>query len=121
MPILTDAQKIQLAQLDTFLTISNDEDGILLWMNDTFNWASSDAIQVEPDEIDELFRLFQRYGFCGAVYWASKKDQYCSRSAFKDINRFIDFVAAEEKLRADEPSSNKRAGIALVYTLGKED
>jgi hypothetical protein len=52
-------------------------------------------------------------------YCAAKKDG--TRSVFKDINRFIDFVAAEEKLRADEPSGNKRAGIALVYTLGKED
>ncbi len=118
MDSLTETQKTALAELDNFLTISNDEDGILLWMNDTFNWATSDAITVLPAEIEELHKLFSRYGFCGAAYWAGKKEKM--RSAFRDINRFIDFVTHEEKLRVDEPSSNKRASLALVYTLGKE-
>ena len=87
-------------------------------MNDVWSWASGDCETVSPQELPELARLFQAYGWCGILYWVSEKRGGC-RSEFLDNNRFIDFVRHEETLRKEVPGSNERAYKKLVYTLGE--
>ncbi len=81
-------------------------------MSDTWAWACADGELVKPDEISEVARLFEQWGWCGLLYWASKKHDDM-RSEFKDINRFIDFVAREEAFVKAEPNSSKRAYLDL--------
>ena len=89
-------------------------------LNDVWAWACSYGEKVEEAEFPALARLHRAYGWCGVLYWASKKSNGI-RSEFHDVNRAIDFVAHEEKLRADEPNSSKRAYTKLTYTLGATD
>ena len=90
---------------------------LLINLNDVFGWAVADAEQVEEHEIERLGALIRQYGWCGVLYWVSTK-RNGMRSSFHDINRFIDFVAEEERLKRDMPSSTKRAYHKLTYTLG---
>jgi len=93
-------------------------DGVLhLNMNDTWAWAVADSEEVPATDVAAVAGLFRRWGWPGIVYWVSERHQG-QRSAFKDINRFIDFVRHEEELRKVEPSSSKRAYKAITYTLG---
>ncbi len=116
---MDDEQKTLLEKLSRDIPIDTDDESgkIELWLNDTFGWACSDVFEVKPEELKTLQRLFQRYGYCGVYYWASKKDGM--RSEFLDINRFIDFVAKEEQLVADVPNSSKRAYHKISYLLGE--
>lgn len=86
-------------------------------MNDTWAWACASVEPVPPEEVKEVARLFRSYGFAGLLYWVSKRNDDL-RSEFHDINRMIDFVRNEEKIRDDFPSSSKRAFEKVVYTLG---
>ncbi len=115
---MTSDEKVKI--LNVLLNMSKDEESgeVELWLNDTFAWACSDCFTVKDCEIDELYRLVKKYGFCGAAYWAGKKDGI--RSAFEDINRYIDFVTHEENLIKELPSSDARAGYKLQYTLGSK-
>ena len=40
------------------------------------------------------------------------------RSEFRDINRFVEFVRNEERLKKDVPNSSRRAYKKMTYTLG---
>jgi len=85
---------------------------LVLNLNDAFFWACADCEEVPEDEIGAVADLFRSYGQCGLYYWAFKK-QKLSKVEFKDIQRMIDFVAAEEAQIAREPDSNKRAYMNL--------
>lgn len=96
-----------------------DEDtkGLVLNMNDTWGWATAWGEPIPEDKVVEVATLFERYGSCGLLFWVSEQHE-AMRSEFKDINRFVDFVRQEEKLRKDLPDSNKRAYKKVTYTLG---
>lgn len=94
------------------------EGKFVLNMNDTWCWASGWGEDIPDDKLVEVAKLFVDYGQCGLLYWVSEQHEGM-RSEFEDINRFVDFVRAEERLRKDLPDSNKRAYKKLVYTLGK--
>lgn len=110
---------------ENFLTYTDiffdDEEGtefdkFTINLNDTWGWGEGDCEKVPKEDLVEVAELFWRYGWCGILYWVSKKRGGCE-SEFYDINRFIDFVSAEEKLRQDVPDSSKRAYTNLVYRL----
>jgi len=86
-------------------------------LNDVFGWGWADCEMVKDNELPELARLYDLYGWCGVLYWVSQKRDGM-RSEFLDNNRFIDFVAAEEQLIKEEPDFNKRAYKKYSYTLG---
>ena len=98
---------------------AQDEDtkGIVLNMNDTWCWASGWGEEVPDDKILEVADLIWWYGYAGALYWVSEQHGGM-RSEFHDINRFVDFVRNEERLKKDVPDSNRRAYKRLAYTLG---
>jgi hypothetical protein len=118
MEPMNDKYKEQLADL----FISGDEEDevpeLLLNMNDVWGWACADAELVTEDELPRLADLHFRYGWCGVLFWVSEK-RGGERSEFHDVNRFIDFVKAEEALRVEVPSSSKRAYVKKTYTLGE--
>ena len=88
-------------------------------LNDTFSPCCADGEQVPDEELPVLADLFWRYGNCGILYWVSKRREG-QRSNFSDENRFIDFAAAEEQIREEEPNRSKRAYLKKVYTIGGE-
>jgi hypothetical protein len=87
-------------------------------LNDTFFWACSDAEYVSDEELPELASLFRRYGWCGVLYWVNRK-RGSERVEFRDVQRFIGFVAKEEQLRRDVEGSSARAYHKLTYSLGE--
>lgn len=90
---------------------------LVLNMSDTWGWATAWAEPVPEDELPRVAELFERYGHCGLYYWVTTK-HLGLRSEFHDINRMVDFVAAEEKVIAEEPDSNKRAYKKVSYSIG---
>lgn len=116
---IEDARKL-LEAADVFfgeLEGESDEWKQTLNMNDTWGWASADGDYVPDDELPEVARLFYQYGWCGLLYWSSERNEQ-RRSEFADINRWIDFVRAEEAIRKEVPESNKRAYFKREYTIG---
>lgn len=107
----------------TLLAASGDMtqrgDKLLVNISDTFAWASADAEPVPPEAVAELARLFSDWGRAGLLYWVSKQ-RGGARSEFKDVNRYIDFVAREEAWKKREPSSSKRAYTDIPDDLGLE-
>lgn len=89
-------------------------------LNDTFYWACSDCQRVTDDELPRIAELFWRYGWCGVLYWVLVEKRKENLVEFADVNRFIEFVAQEEKIRVDEPSQSRRAYMRRQYTIGKE-
>jgi hypothetical protein len=87
-------------------------------LNDAFWWAVADGEKVEDEELIEVGSLFFHYGWCGILYWVSKK-RNLGKVEFFDINRFIDFVKHEEELVEQEPDTNKRAYMNIKYELGE--
>lgn len=87
-------------------------------MNDTWAWASGWGEYVPDDELPEVARLFCRYGWCGVLYWMSERHEQM-RSKFHDINRFVDFVRNEERIRKEVPDSSDRAFEKRTYVLGE--
>lgn len=85
--------------------------------NDVWCWACAESEHVTDEELPEVAELFWNYGWCGIVYWVSKKNGDM-RSEFADVNRFIDFVAAEEEIRKEVPESSKRAYTKREYSIG---
>ena len=102
------------------LVYGNDEDmpngDMILNMNDVWGWATAWGEEIPPDQLQEVMRLIERYGYCGALYWVSKRHDDM-RSEFEDINRFVDFVRHEESILKEEPDSNRRAYLKRSYTL----
>lgn len=110
---------LQLLKLSGLTLDADDElPGLWLNLNDVFGWGCADGEEITDEDLDEVTRLFIQYGWCGLLYWASKKRGGC-RSEFKDINRFIEFVAREEAIITEQPDSSKRAYLAKSYTLGQ--
>jgi len=102
----------------------DDDDGVegkdwaqTLNMNDTWAWACADGQYVPDEELPLLAELFWRYGHCGVLYWVSQRRGRV-RSEFKDINRHIEFVTEEERIRQEEPDSSKRAYLQRSYVIG---
>jgi hypothetical protein len=88
-------------------------------LNDTFWWASAYGALVPEDELPKLAGLFWLYGWNGILYWATLQDPKI-KPEFLDVRRALEFVGHEERLRAEEPSSSKRAFTKLSYTIGNE-
>lgn len=88
----------------------------MLNMNDTWGWATAFGQAITDEELPEVGRLFIRYGYCGVLYWVSEKNEQM-HSEFADINRFVDFVRAEEKAIKDCPDWNKRAYFKVSYRI----
>ena len=86
-------------------------------MNDTWAWATGWGHYVPDHQLVELAKYFYHYGYCGVLYWFSEQNDQM-RSEFEDINRFVDFVRNEERIRAEVPDYNKRAYTQREYTLG---
>lgn len=93
------------------------EGKFVLNMNDTWAWAMAWGVDIPDDKLVEVAKLFVTYGHCGLLYWVSEQEGGM-RSEFEDINRFVDFVRHEEKIRKDVPESTKRAYKKVAYTLG---
>lgn len=110
----TESARELLTKADVFFS----EWGQTLNMNDVWAWASADAECVPDDELPQLAELFWRYGFCGILFWVSKRRNNM-QSEFHDINRFVDFVRHEEEIREKFPDPSKRAYIKQEYNLGK--
>ena len=88
-------------------------------MNDVWAWATSWGEYVPNEELPTLADLVVRYGWCGVLYWTSERHNGM-RSAFEDINRWIEFVRAEERIIENNLSSSKRAYLKQCYTIGGE-
>lgn len=108
-----------LAYMD--LTYGKDEDSPngdqILNMNDVWGWATAWGEPILDEELEEVARLVQHYGYCGVLYWVSKKHDNM-KSEFEDINRFVEFVRQEEAIIDELPNSSKRAYFKRSYTLG---
>lgn len=89
-------------------------------LNDTFAWALAYGIKVADTDLPELARLFQMYGQCGVLYWASENGDI-KKSQFHDVNRFIEFVRNEETILKELPGSSERAFTKRQYTIGETD
>lgn len=107
---------------DVFFGADDDEDhkgAQTLNLNDAFVWACADGEYVEDAELPRVAELFWKYGYCGILYWASLKTPDM-RIEFRDVSRFVEFVANEEAIVAEEPQSTKRAYLQRDYHLGKQ-
>jgi hypothetical protein len=85
-------------------------------MNDTWGWGLAWGEYVSDDELPEVGRLFFKYGFCGLLYWMSRKHDNM-RSEFFHYNRMLEFVENEEKLRSKYPSSSQLAYAKASYRV----
>lgn len=85
-------------------------------MNDTWFWASAWGETIPEADLPEVARLFREYGQCGLLYWMSERHEKM-RSEFHDINRFVDFVRNEERIKSEVPDYNRRAYHKATYTL----
>lgn len=111
---MTDIEALRyLLESDGSLWIGEDDDGrgtVWLNLNDTFGWAVADCEEIKAEDWPELLRLHRKYGWCGLLYWASKREGYREGGGeFEDIKRAVAFVAQEEACIAFEPDYNKRA------------
>lgn len=86
-------------------------------LNDVWGWACNDCQYVGDEEIPELAKLVLDYGWCGMLYWVSRK-RNGMRSEFHHYNRMIDFVANEEKIKEGK-SSSEYAYTKTIYSLGE--
>lgn len=86
--------------------------------NDVWGWALSYWEKCEDNELPELAELHSSYGWCGVLYWCSKKNNGM-RSEFHDVNRRIEFVENEERIKKQIPGRSKRAYHQEEYTIGK--
>ena len=86
-------------------------------MNDTWGWAVSWGEHIPDEDLPEVARLAHYYGWCGILYWVSQK--FNMRSEFHDNNRFIDFVANEERIKKEVPDHNKRAYSKQSYVINE--
>lgn len=98
----------------------DEEEGVtasVINLNDAMYWGVADGEDVPEAEIPELARLYNAYGWCGVLYWASKK-RGMPKVEFLDVARFIEFVQKEEQIRVEIPDTAKRAYEKRTYTIG---
>lgn len=86
-------------------------------MNDVWGWATSWCEYIPDEELTTVGRLFVAYGWCGVLYWMSERHERM-RSEFEDVNRMVEFVRQEERIRIEEPNSSKRAYLKRSYMIG---
>lgn len=111
---------LRAAQL--FFDVDEDDDpGFeqMVNLSDTFAWACADGEKVADEELPQVAELFWRYGWCGILYWVNEK-RGGGRAEFADVNRFIDFVREEERIRQEQPESTKRAYLKREYVIGRD-
>lgn len=101
---------------DLFFDDEDFESKYVLNMNDVWGWACADGEEVPEDKLIEVAELFWQYGWAGILYWVSRRNND-SKSEFADVNRFIDFVVNEERIKQEFPDPNIRAYIKATYTL----
>lgn len=88
-------------------------------LNDAFFWAVSDSEYVPDEELPRVGELFFTYGWHGILYWVwNRRGRFTPE--FLDVQRFIEFVAHEQDVIDEEPSSSRRAYKRVTYTLGSE-
>jgi hypothetical protein len=85
-------------------------------LNDAMFWGCADGEYVEDEELPEVARLFWLYGWHGLIYWVMKK-RGLDKVEFEDVSRAVQFIRAEEQIRAEEPDSSKRAYLKRSYTI----
>ena len=90
--------------------------GLHLNMNDTWGWALAWGEPVPDNKAVEVANLFVGYGTCGLLYWVSEQHDQM-RSEFADINRFVDFVRNEERIKKETPDFNERAYRKVAYVI----
>ena len=88
-------------------------------LNDAFWWACGDAETIPEESLIEVADLFFQYGICGVYYWVLKR-RGIDTVEFADINRFVEFVRNEERIKAEVPSDSARAYYKAAYTIGSE-
>lgn len=94
------------------------EDNVLN-LNDALAWASADGEPVEDSERPRVTELFFRYGWCGILYWVTREKRKVTGtvSEFCDVQRWVDFVEQEERIREEVPECGKRAYVYCEYTI----
>ena len=98
----------------------------LILMNDVWAWATSCSIDVTDDNAIRIAQLYNEYGFCGLLYYQGVElDRLGAPNApetryaeFEDIQRFVEFVVAEERIKKEVPDYNKRAYAKRQYVIG---
>lgn len=105
-----------------YVAYADDDPEARLWLNlnDTIAWAFAAGVTIEHAEEKEVARLFREYGWPGLLYWGFKRLKI-EWSEFEDNNRFIRFVANEERIKQEEPDWDKRGYYVASYTLGIEN
>lgn len=86
-------------------------------MNDVWGWACADSHEVPMDQMVELLRLYNDYGWCGVLYFVSEREGG-RVSEFHHYNRMIEFVKKEEVIRSKHKRYNAYAYDKQSYTVG---
>jgi len=109
-----------LRMADVLLDDEDFDDGILrLNMSDVWAWAYADLEEVPQESIIELAKLFFSYGWAGINYWVSERNNQ-RKSEFSDVNRRIQFVREEERIKKQCPNDSERAYKKATYTISNE-
>lgn len=77
-------------------------------LNDAMWWACSDVEFVPDDALEEVATLLHRYGWCGVLYWCSRRSDRPDPE-FEHVKRMIAFVEREEAIRATCKKSSEYA------------
>lgn len=107
---------------DTALLLSSgyvyrDDETLQIHMGDVWGWALAYCREIPVAKIKEVADLYRRWGWPGLLYWETTQPDGFTKSEFKDNNRFIAFVKAEEDQILKVPDSNKRAYAKLAAPL----
>ncbi len=115
-----DSARAFLRQADVLFEEDPEEPqaGQMLNMNDTWGWALAWGEYVPDENLIEVAELFYAYGWPGCLYWVSERHDRM-RSEFHHINRWVDFVRAEEEFAKRMPNVRAQAYTPFSYTLGE--
>lgn len=106
----------------TGIFFGRDEDEEEKWdrminLNDVWGWACSDGHEVPMDQMPELCRLYNAYGWCGVLYFVSEREGGHG-SEFHHYSRMIEFVRKEEAIRVKHKNHSAYAYDKQSYTVG---
>lgn len=96
----------------------DDKSERTLNMNDVWGWACSDGYEVSMEQMPELRRLHDQYGWCGVLYFVDEAEGRHG-SEFHHYNRMIEFVRKEEAIRAKHDRHSAYAYDKQSYTIGE--
>lgn len=97
------------------------EERHMMIMNDTWGWACADGFYLTDENVVRVAMLFVRYGHGGLLYFQHKDLEGGKLvSEFTDINRHLQFVINEERIREELPGSGERAYTKRSYTIDGE-